>query len=363
MFTLTRNGGRTALAALAAFAISSSALAEDRLREELAKCRKIPTQLEKLDCYEKLSAPESAAASAAPKPAAANEPWKEAEDRKPDQQTNLANAWRLDEKSLRFDAFLPYRPTYFIGRWTSNVNRQARSPTHLVAAPQDFDPNELKLQLSFKTEFVSPSSFAALSPSLDRLRLWFAYTQQSNWQVLNTRNSRPFRETNYEPEIILTYDNRARDGEARSAHRPDLVNLGVVHQSNGRSGEESRTWWRLYAQGGWQLSEHTAVLPRVWWALRESGMRADNPDISNYIGRGDIALRTDGALGEFLVLARHNLRASQSRGFYQVDWAPRFLKFEGTKFHVQLTSGYGESLLDYNHRQTTLGVGVSFWKW
>jgi phospholipase A1 len=45
----------------------------------------------------------------------------------------------------------------------------------------------------------------------------------------------------------------------------------------------------------------------------------------------------------------------------QLDWAtPVSNSLGALKLHVQLTSGYGETLIDYNHRQTTIGVGVSF---
>jgi phospholipase A1 len=68
-------------------------------------------------------------------------------------------------------------------------------------------------------------------------------------------------------------------------------------------------------------------------------------------------------LGLFAFLVRHNLNFKQNRGFLQADWQPKWQPLGGMKLHVQLTSGYGESLLDYNYHQTTLGLGLSIWDW
>jgi phospholipase A1 len=62
------------------------------------------------------------------------------------------------------------------------------------------------------------------------------------------------------------------------------------------------------------------------------------------------------------LLLRHNLDFDQGRGFLQLDWRPIKLS-RSVGVHVQLTSGYGESLIDYNHRQNTVGVGLSIIDW
>lgn len=57
---------------------------------------------------------------------------------------------------------------------------------------------ETKFQISIKKELIDD----LLIKDLD---LYFAYTQQSFWQLYDSQNSRPFRESNYEPSLYLTY--------------------------------------------------------------------------------------------------------------------------------------------------------------
>jgi phospholipase A1/A2 len=260
-----------------------------------------------------------------------------------------------------------YRPSYILSRWSSSPDIQPASPApgRESLPRQDLDRNELKLQVSFKTELASRHAFERIGVTpllrpagVDSVRLWFGYTQRMNWQVYNARNSRLLRETNYEPEAILSFGN-GNEGDGFK-----LFNLGLAHQSNGREASESRGWNLLYAQGGWEWG-HLSMLARTWYRPADSVKLDDNPDIKDYVGRAELVTRyqtTGGYVSQLLL--RHTMRVNPSRGFAQLDWATPLLRWLGAaRLHLQLTTGYGETLIDYNHKQTTLGLGVSFGDW
>lgn len=62
---------------------------------------------------------------------------------------------------------------------------------------------------------------------------------------------------------------------------------------------------------------------------------------------------------------RHSLK-SEGRGSTRLDWmmAPSSSpNYTGLRYHVQLFSGYGDSLIDYNRRRNVLSVGLSLVDW
>ncbi|HYR05436.1 MAG TPA: phospholipase A [Gallionella sp.] len=335
--------------------------------EGFALCaKKYPdNDAERLKCYDSALVADSALVSPQPEADAssvddeesvpANEPMPVAE------RSYLTKAWNLDDKTDRDQSklgrLMPYRQSYLLVRRTDNVNNQPASPAagHITPTPYDFDALETKFQLSFKADIGSQKNIDFLG--LKTLRLWGAYTQQSNWQMFNTRNSSMFRETNYEPELIATFGTGNSSGLK-------LVNLGLAHQSNGQHLPESRSWNRLYMQGGWEWG-NTSVMARGWWRIPENSLKDDNPDITDYAGRADLVARwepTDKSQA-VSVLLRNNLNPSVNRGFMQVDWSMPVALGNSARLHAQLTSGFGESLVDYNHRQTTMGLGFSFREW
>jgi phospholipase A1 len=136
-----------------------------------------------------------------------------------------------------------------------------------------------------------------------------------------------------------------------------LLNVGLVHQSNGRSLPLSRSWNRLYAQGGWEWGRFSLV-GRGWWRIPENPEKNDNPDITDYLGYGDVVARwqfeNDRSAS---LLLRQSFKTG--RGFAQLDWISRKL-FGPARVYIQATSGYGESLIDYNFRQNTIGIGFAY---
>lgn len=330
--------------------------------EEFALCaKKYPgSNAERLKCYDNAQA--AATVSDLPQPEDDEETPPAAVQAPVAERSYLTRTWNLDDRTghdeSKLGRLVPHRLNYLLLRKTFNANNRSVSPAvgNGMLAPNDMDALETKFQLSFKKDFGSQQAINFLD--FKTLRVWGAYTQQSNWQALNTRNSSPFRETNYEPELIATFGT----GEASGLK---LVNLGLVHQSNGKRSPESRSWNRVYLQGGWEWNNSTSILARGWWRIPENTLKDDNPDIADYIGRADLVARWEPAdkSQAVAILLRNNLRWPQNRGFAQIDWSTPIALGNAVRVHAQVTSGFGESLIDYNHRQNTFGLGFSFREW
>lgn len=265
----------------------------------------------------------------------------------------LDSRWELAKDSkLGTFQLRGYKPVYLMPVfWTDDANETPHSPNprNTVTEPLELQATEAKFQLSFKTK-IAENLFG------DNGDLWTAYTQSSRWQVFNTDQSRPFRETNYEPEAMLVFRNGYRIGNWHGR----MMGIGINHQSNGRSDPLSRSWNRVIATVGLD-NGNWAFIARPWWRVPD-GNDDDNPDIQNYLGRGDAMLVYSSNGHEFSVLGRHSLRGGEdSHGAVQLDWGfPIDRSFRG---HVQLFHGYGESMIDYNHKATYLGLGISLLEW
>lgn len=266
----------------------------------------------------------------------------------------LDSRWELarDSKLGRYH-LRAYKPVYLLPAfWSSKPNARPHSPNpnNTVTAAEELDSTELKFQLSFKTK-LAENLFG------DNGDIWAAYTQSSRWQAYNSAISRPFRETNYEPEVMLVF----RNGYSLGGWNGRMTGISLNHQSNGRSDPLSRSWNRVMLNIGLDR-ENWALMLRPWYRIPESRRDDNNPDIEDYIGRGDATLVYNRNGHEFSLSARHSLRGGdRSHGSLQLDYG--FPINNLLRGHVQVFDGYGESMIDYNHRATYVGIGISLLEW
>ena len=248
-----------------------------------------------------------------------------------------------------------HNPMYLMPAWyNSSPNYAPSSPTRGAASQERFSDQkriETKMQVSFKSK-IAEDLFKS------RADLWFGYTQKSDWQIYNQgRRSAPFRNTDYEPEIFITQPVKA---QLPWGGRLRMLGVGFAHQSNGQSRPESRSWNKVYAMAGMEWGKLT-VIPRVWMRLFDSsGEDNDNPDLTKYLGYGDVKL-------QYRLNDKHNfsttLRYNPKSGYGAAEAAYTFPikgKLQGV---VRGFHGYGESLIDYNHKQSGIGFGLMFNGW
>ncbi|MBP9143569.1 MAG: phospholipase A [Thermoanaerobaculia bacterium] len=266
----------------------------------------------------------------------------------------LDSRWELTRNAkLGTFGMRAFKPVYLLPAfYTDSPNQFPSSPEpgHSVTESENLDEVEAKFQISFKTK-IAQELFG------HRGDLWFGYTQSSRWQVYNSELSRPFRETNYEPELMLvfhtSYELLGLDGR--------LLGVSLNHQSNGTDLPYSRSWNRVIGMIGFERDAWTLVA-RPWWRLPEVAGGEDNPDLEDYAGRGDLLLVRRLREHEISLMARHSLRGgASSHGAVELGWV--FPIHRDLKGYLQIFHGYAESLIDYNQSSTRIGLGISLLEW
>lgn len=330
--------------------------------DALLRCAAISDQAERLSCYDDAMATQKPA-----EPAIAP-----GEEECGATYTSLARQWNTRPKcESKLYQFLPYKQNYLIARYSNSPNNEPVSAKFGPARDQQLDNTELKFQVSLKVKVAEQMGGLA--------DLWFGYTQQSNWQAFNGTNARPFRQSNYEPELVLGFP--LHTDASMLGLTPRMINFGLDHQSSGQSDPFERSWNRAYVQFGVDRDidkspDRFAMLVRAWYRIPEGQAEDDNPDIVHYLGYGDLLLFWRHGDSNLSALLRNNLQQQNNRGSIQLDWSipithrPSLDNVDGgrqsgreLRFYVQFFTGYGETLIDYNHYQTTIGIGLMLSDW
>lgn len=322
--------------------VGVASAAADDTREAVERCASIREPEQRLACFDRiLEKPEPEEGMAAvPIADATIEP----------QVSRMNLFWELDDLTHsgrgRIRTFEPLLAVPI--RISSRPNEQPATPTLEATDPFPLDSVEAYFRLSLRTKLWD-------NPIGDNGDIWFAYTQSAYWQAYNGAESSPFRETNYMPELFSVWRIGLPISERWSW---SMLSVGLKHQSNGRGSVLgiSRSWNRLYANFGFE-GPNTEVYVRPWVrVIREDP--DDNPDIEDFLGYGDVQVIYHRNASRFEFTTR--LNPSTGKGMARLGY--HFPLVGDLHGYVSVFSGYGESLLDYNHRQTTVSAGISMFQ-
>lgn len=271
-------------------------------------------------------------------------------------QTDRRIAYSEQTKTNPF-ALEAYRPNYILPvTYVDGLNTSVYRLDEL-APGESVDHFEAQFQISI--QFRVAENLFGLGADLGA-----AYTGRSFWQLYNSDVSSPFRETNHEPELFLTW----RNDYPFLGFTHTLSRVGFNHQSNGRSGDLSRSWNRIFAEFGFERG-NTVVRFKPWYRIPEDEKESDsdssgddNPDIHNFLGYFELLGAHQLGDNTFSALWRNNLRgAGDNKGAIDLSWSyPLNNEF---KVYIKYFNGYGYSLIDYDTAVESIGIGLTVNDW
>lgn len=303
-------------------------------------CADIAADADRLACYDGFFIDEQTATSENPENISAD---------------GVATPGRQKFRYRLFDqdfSIQPHKPSYLLPyTYSERINSEPFTNLQTIAAPdQTLEQEEVKFQISFKIPL-------AQNLLVDNSTIWAGYSQLSLWQMYNNDASAPFRETNYEPELFWQLDTEYHF----SGITLDSMTLGFNHQSNGRGSDLSRSWNRLYAEFNFSHNRWSFAL-KPWYRIPEKEEEDDNPDIDDYLGYADYSASyywdTD-----MVLTARLRHSHSHSNNHNSINLGLIFPLPGPLNGYLEYVNGYGESLIDYNHRTKRIGIGFILNEW
>ncbi|MEE9553088.1 MAG: phospholipase A [candidate division Zixibacteria bacterium] len=188
--------------------------------------------------------------------------------------------------------------------------------------------------------------------------LWASYSAKSFWDL--SKESAPFRETNYNPDLFLDWGFETPDNGISLSD----VKFGYMHESNGLAGPESRSWDRLFTEVAvtyYSDKEDRMIFYfRPWYVFKKSGL---NSDIEDYCGsfEGVLVLKTHYIRWAFAGRLSKDYPVKYPRILIDITFKPRKDRM-GFYFYGQIFDGYGESLINYKTRTTEFRLGIEIVK-
>lgn len=207
-----------------------------------------------------------------------------------------------------------------------------------------------KFQLGFQYRLLVPDAPRPEPPPFWK-ELYFGFTTTSIWNL--EAESTPFFDSVYNPSF---YWLRPRIERLSSEHLDFGVELGIEHESNGKGGDVSRSLNDAYLKPiwDWRIGEerHLTLQPKVWAYV---GSLEDNPDVADYRGHFEVKLAAydERGLGVSTQLGAGD---GFDHASFELDLSypmNRFVEELDAFLHLQLFTGWGETLATYDERQPT----------
>jgi phospholipase A1 len=252
-----------------------------------------------------------------------------------------------------------HKVNYFsLNRWPGNTNAQA------------------KFQISMKFRVLKPNLYVF---KYNVFPAYVAYTQKTLWNV--GQQSRPFEESNINPEFFLDYPvNATITGRLKLR---SIVISPIEHESNGLAGDQSRGWNRQYIlikfgleskekleDSNSFLSDKAMLYVKLWHASSYSDETAylrsigSNDKFLDYMGQGEIGVSVrnflwGGSLRDHQLDVKTPIFRAQSKNSYELEFRQQ-LPNTNFALYLQYWYGYGETLMRFDQFGRRGFVGLSF---